>query len=313
MIRNPRPLALAILGLVGACDNGPESQARPIVLGPATIVQVGSHPIDEQQVAAVASARGLSPQAAVEALTRDALFAEAFRMDHSERAQFLTRTALARQQMEAFLAEAIAAGPPSEEELQEHTARNWWHMDRPAMTRVTHAIVLSSLEKASDAERARAERVSQRLAGVIKEAKNLDDFRRLAEAFPAAGFEIKVEDLDPVAADGRVVNPKAPPPPGMRPQTYAPAFAEAASKLSTVGEHSPVVATEFGYHILRCTELLPALRVPENERRKLLREEIIDQRAAKLQDEVLATVRKSTTIEVELSAASVTEGLQAPP
>ena len=129
----------------------------------------------------------------------------------------------------------------------------------------------------------------------------------------AGAVEVRVENLPPVGRDHRSVDPEAPPPPGSRAGEYVGDYVEAAFAIPRVGEKSPVVKTEFGYHVILATQLYPEKRVPLEERRSMLEPEIVVKRAAELRDAVLAAARGAAPVEVERAAADLMQKVRVVP
>ena len=174
------------------------------------------------------------------------------------------------------------------------------------------ARTVQALLKASTVEqRQQALETAQALHRELSLSVSVDDFIERAQRFDAGGFSVKVEVLDAVAADGRTANPEKPPRPGARVGFYKRRFAEAAVALTESGAISPLVQTEYGYHTLILRDRLPEQRIPVQDRTARLKSEILDTRAKRLQQDLLAALRQSTPIEIERSAVSAMGLLQA--
>ena len=78
--------------------------------------------------------------------------------------------------------------------------------------------------------------------GALRRKRPRLDFRALASGVPkATGLDLRVEDLDPVAADGRAVDPSAQEP---HPGRYSLAFAASVFAVTDVTRPSGVVRTD---------------------------------------------------------------------
>jgi hypothetical protein len=260
--------------------------------------------IDAASIDAVCAATGLSREAAVAALVEDVLLAEHLRASDGMRARELTRVALARSLLGELQREALAQGPPTDAEIHELSQRRWWELARPPMMRVIHAVVLS--EGVNPA----AEALARRIASAVAAAPNARAFRSAAQAVPADGFTVKVEELPPVTADGRSVDPEHPPPNGPPPSQFDLDFARAAAGLNGVGSKSPVVRSKFGYHVLQLTGSIPALEPSVEERRTMLHDEILVSRARAFEQRVLEKQRSLLAPQIERAALELTGQLE---
>lgn len=295
---------IAALLLIGGCSKRPTAPTVTAKLDEAIAGRVGGQVIDLQTVERIAAAQHVSPKVALDLAVEDALLAE-----HAKGAAppyapttHLERLALARSVMEQIETEARSKGEPTAEELKQVIDGWWWELDRPELFRVTHAVVLPGKEATPEIqERARA--LAERIHAAVLGAKP-NEFSKRVEAVEAGDLKVKVESLSPVASDGRAVDLKYPPKRGGSTSRYNAAFAAAATSLREIGEISPVVQTPFGYHVMMLTERVPAQHAAQSE----LDREVFDQRASKIQSDLLSSLRTSSNIAV-LDQASALTGL----
>ena len=104
-----------------------------------------------------------------------------------------------------------------------------------------------------------------------------------------AGFEVVVEALPPVTADGRIAQPAG----GL----FDAAFAHGASELARRGELSEPVSSAFGVHVILLLERIPGHLVPEEERRALVHDEVIAARAQTAERKLLEALRPAVSID----------------
>ena len=292
--------ALVVLG----CTQGDSSAVGPqsaATLSDGVVAVVGDQQIATATVERIVRAQSVSPESARDAAVRDALWAAAARANLSGFGIVASaeRSILARALLEQFKQQAWAK-PVTDAEVQEMTARRWADLDRPASARTTHAV--ARVEKPADDGPART--VAERIAREVADITDPDEFIKRAKAVPAGAVKVVAERLPPVTADGRVVQLNAPP--GAPTSTFDPAYARAANALQAVGDKSPVTKTEFGYHVILLEERLEAHRVPPQRRRQLLTDEIMDNRARRLEEQVLEQARSSHPVEVRRSVADLT-------
>jgi len=207
----------------------------------------------------------------------------------------LARAAAARALLEGMKTDAIARGAPSDAEVAELTEQRWVELDRPESARTTHAVAL--VDKPDDDARARG--VAERIYAAVRDLHDPAAFMRVAKAVAHEGIEIRAERLPAVTRDGRAFDPDKP---GAGANSrFDPDFAKAATALAA-GEVSAPVKSAFGYHVILCEARLPELRVPLEERRTLLHDEVIKARAERAKQELLA--RLATTTPIQVSRAS---------
>lgn len=276
--RVPPRLALALA--VAACSGGESAPPEP----PPDVA--GEVRVAPSALDTIARVRGISPEQALALGGEDALLAQRLAEADPKRASWLERVVLARQLLAAFKDEAKAGGPPTDAEVQAITEARFWELDRPRMVQVVHAVVLSSEE---DPE---ARALAERIGSATSQVNGATEFLAAARAVEAGRFSVKAESLPPVAADGRAVDPASPPPAGPAVQHFDGDFTAAAQRLTRPGEQSPVIRTPFGYHVLHLVKVIEPHQPSLDERRALLHDEIMSQRATALAAALLEQQRR---------------------
>lgn len=276
--------------------------------------RVGAALVHADQVARIAAAQGVSPAEARDLAIRDALFAEEARargLDADRRVELAEAAMLARFLVRDIAAAAEARGPVTDAELDAVTARHWTQLDCPEAARTVHAVVMLEKDAPPDA-RAAASALAEAIRGAVAEVADtaagtepqrdprgpedpaVTAFRRAATAVPKGDRDVRVEALPSVVADGRVVSEG-----GGR---FDEAFARAALKLERRGDVSPVIETRFGFHVLLLLERIPAQTYPREERRAMVREEVMSTRARVEKDRLLGRLRPSVVIQPDADA-----------
>jgi parvulin-like peptidyl-prolyl cis-trans isomerase-like protein len=254
--------------------------------------------IQQTVLDAIARARGVSAEQALELGSEDALLAQHLSERDPKVGRWIQRVVLARQLLGALVEEAKAGGPPTDAEVQSISEARFWELDRPRMVQVAHAVVMSSDENI--VARSLAERIAAATAG----AATSESFQAAARAVPAGNLTVRVEALPPVALDGRAVDPAKPPPAGPPVQQFDLDFVAAAQRLERPGQQSPVVRSAFGYHVIYLIASIEPKRPALDERRALLHDEIMSQRANALSAALLQKARSELAPEQERSALS---------
>lgn len=307
-------VSLFVSALAGCSGGGAPSGPPPARsdLAEGVVARVGTEVVTANGVARIASAQGIDVASARDLAIRDALLAnEARSSGVADRPDVQKRidAVLARRLLRQLLQEADRMGPTTDGELTEVMKRRWLELDRPEGFRTVHAVVRFA-EGADAATKGRAEAVAQAIAQALAPvaesarktpspppeqlASGVKDpivaaFRGAVDGVSRDGFEVVVEDLPPVTPDGRVLV--------MNGGAVEESFAKAASLLAQRGDTSPLVATTYGVHVLLLLERTPASIVPAEERRKLVRDEVLWSRAAALRSRLLEGLRRDVLVE----------------
>jgi peptidyl-prolyl cis-trans isomerase C len=298
---------ICICAVLTACstkgDSRPSPHAASGALPAGVVATIGSLEVRQESVLSTAAARQIPPERAADGEVRDALFAAGaieggYEAVPEVRAALRGRLARARL---ATLQQEAAVSTPTDAEVEEATQRHFVDLDRPEGFRVIHAVVIVP-EKTDAAGRAKAKSVADRIAERVAAAHDSDEFKTRAESVEdRAGFEVRVESLKPVAVDGRVVDLETRSSEGR----YSELFSRAAARLAQPGQKSGVVTTEFGFHVMMLLEKTAPYSVPLEERRRMLREEIVTERAKKMKKELLEQLRSTSRPAIERSAEAL--------
>jgi peptidyl-prolyl cis-trans isomerase C len=247
---------------------------------------------------------------------RDALLENAARtsgLASAPSVSFPVDAVLARKTLHELASAAEAAGQVTDDEVNRVTALHWQELDRPESWRTVHALVRVDEKAAAEKRKAAAELaetvrrallpVGQTVqASAVPEprpgATPTDDpavvaFTSAVAAVPPGSWKVVSEPLPPVTADGRVVGSEG---------AFDPTFARAAAELARRGDLSPPITTPFGVHIIMLLERVPSQVVPLAERRKLVRDEVITERARAAQTALLAPLRTGVVFEPGVDA-----------
>lgn len=286
---------LLFIAALASCspDLTPTNKAAAGAIPEGAVALVAGQPIAASLVAALATQRSTSARGALDELADDARFAAAAEqrglgVHPSQR--LAQQAVLVRALLHSI--EAETRSPITADELARTRTEHWTVFDRPESVRVIHAVAIASED--DPALRKRAAEVARAVAEAVKGAENEADFKRLAEAVPHEGVDLRVESLQPVARDGRLVTEEG--------GAFDERFTEAAFLLHQPKEHSPVTETRFGYHVMLLLERQPAYHMPDDELRATAGAEIFARRATAQRDKLLQSLRASAQIATERSA-----------
>ncbi len=306
MSRRERLLCGALV-LAAACSAGVDRHPVPrhAQLPAGIAARVGSDDVALETVQRIAAAQAVSADAARDRAVTDALFAAGARSAYEGRGvvPVLERAAWARALLEGLKSDALARGPATDAEVAELTAVRWRELDRPESVRTTHAVAL--VEKAADEAEARA--VAEHIREAVSGVADPEEFMRLAKAVPHDRVQVRAERLPAVTADGRVYDPDRPAADSS--ESFDPDFAKAAYALKA-GQISELVRSRFGYHVVLCEARVPEQRVPLEQRRELLHDDVMKGRAERAKQDLLKRLSLLQPIQVERAADDLTSRAQ---
>lgn len=280
--------------------------ARHLNLPAGLAARVGSEAIATATVRRVADAQRLAPAAALERAVNDARYAAGarFAFDGGSVVPVLERAAWSRALLEVFRADAAARGPATDAEVAALTALRWQDFDRPETVRTTHAV--ARVEKPEQDAAARA--LALRIFDAVQGTTDPDEFIRRAQAVPHPDLDVRAERLPPITRDGRVYLAGAVSAQASNQRMDAD-FSAGAYSLPA-GKISEPVKSVFGYHVILCEERLPELRVPLEQRRRLMADEVAKGRAERAKQELLERLSRATPIAVARSAEDLTASVR---
>jgi len=290
--------------------SGPADSAAPaaerVHLPAGVAAKVGTDEIALSTVVGIARTQSLALPVARELAARDAVLAAGARSAFAGGPIVATveRGAWARALLETFRSDAAARGPASDAEVTELTALRWQDVDRPETVQTTHAVAIVARPEQDASGRAIAQHLYEAVRGITEP----QEFIRLAQAVPHEGLEVRAERLPALTRDGRAYYPEGAPP-ELANQRFDGNFAEAAHRLA-IGQISEPAKSIFGYHVILCEARFPEKRVPLDERRTLLADEVQKQRAERLKQELLGRLSSSTPIAITRSVEDLTAHVQ---
>ncbi len=304
------PWALCpLLGLL-ACSSGggrPPPTATSSALAQGVAASAGGEQVSTATVARVAARQGIEPRAAVGLALSDALLAQGARAALARAStRSIERAAAGRSLLEQLRRDATAAGPPSEAELSEIVRERWTELARSDAVRTTHALVVNDKPERDAAAHALATKLSL----ALQSATSGDELIRLAQAFPAEGFQIIAQALPFVTLEGRTFQRRDP---GLVASKggFDLDFARAANALERPGQQSPVVKSAFGYHVIRLEERLPGVNVGQPELLALLGPEVLTRRAARARTDLLGKLHQASVVQLDRAVDELTAQIEA--
>jgi hypothetical protein len=268
-------------------------------------------------VARIAERRGVTPEAALEDASYDALLAAAARDRLDSRSVHASESRILAQAMLRQLWLELRDAPVTDAELAEATEVRWTRWDRPLGRRTIHFVV-----EATDADdtgkharaRALAEKLREAIVAVANRAehepapvRNDDEmftigtgpkdiieepFLEAVKAVDAGGLSVIAQVLHPITADGRPIDHEQP----LAVTYYDAEFARQTAALDERGAITPVFRSYAGYHAAVLLDITPERRASRRERIDALRDAIVMVRAKRAKRVLLERLRLGTEV-----------------
>lgn len=278
-----RPTVPGLAFVLAACGGSPPPAAGP--LPQAIVARCGEEQVSAKSLAAAAVARRASPREVLPVLLQDACLAAGARRrglpDQTQRA-VEERAVLSRAVLESLRQSPGVTAPITDADLASVREARWFELDHDVAVKVVHAVVTFPEKGPRDLEstRKRAEVIRTAVLGATDEAS----FRARATAAAAGDPSVKIETLEPVLRDGRILGPSD--------ERYEVGFSAAANDLGAPGNQSGLVESSFGVHVLQALSVVPAVHLETERLRGLVAREIRSKRARADLDGLLAGLRR---------------------
>lgn len=257
-------------------------------VGGTVVSTVEGFPIHVAEVERLARRSGLTPGDALRRLQDEILlYVEASSRGFAVESATDQR-AVARAMVQALLdLEVEDRVPPSvvsEAEVDAELRAQASRFDVPERRRASHLLVKRP-DGADDVQSERAAAVAERLLADARSAEADEAarewFARVRGASAVDGFELVVEDLEPAARDGTFVAP----------------FESALFSLDATGWIPRVVETEFGWHVVRVTEISPRRVTSPAEARQIVHGELLARRRSTRLEELIRGLERAARIQ----------------
>lgn len=169
----------------------------------------------------------------------------------------------------------------SEADVKKFYDENPSRFEEPEMVRASH-ILLSTRDPATGVDFPDDKKQAQRklMEDILKRARNGEDFAKLAREYS--------EDPGSKDKGGEYTFPRG---------QMVPAFEAAAFSLNT-NQISDIITTQFGYHIIKLSEKIPAHKVELAKVAENLKEGLKQQEIQKQLKDYVAQLRKEANVEI---------------
>jgi peptidyl-prolyl cis-trans isomerase C len=197
----------------------------------------------------------------------------------------MTQETLRARMLELATAEAVLERELkvtiSDEEVKKFYDENPSLFEQPEMVRASH-ILLSTRDEATRTELSDDKKAAKRklMEDLLKRARAGEDFAKLAKEYS--------EDPGSKENGGEYKFPKG---------QMVPEFEAAAWALNT-NQVSDIVTTQFGYHIIKLSEKIPAKKVELEKVSADLRERLKQRAMGKLMPDYVAKLKKDAGVEI---------------
>jgi parvulin-like peptidyl-prolyl isomerase len=157
------------------------------------------------------------------------------------------------------------------------------HFEEPEMVRVSHILLMTSDPKTSEPlpEDKKAAKHKQ-MEDLLKRARAGEDFAKLADQYSE----------DPGVKDnhGEYKFSKS--------DRFVQEFKDAAFGLAKVGDVSDIITSQFGYHIIKLSEKIPAKKVDLSEVKDPIKDHLLQEKIQKAAPEYVAKLVKNADLQI---------------
>jgi parvulin-like peptidyl-prolyl isomerase len=242
--------------------------------------RVNGSAIGVVEVEQLATNGELAPSAALRRLVAERLLAQEAR-SRGYAVSARTGEATRKAQVQALLEQAVENVAPSDDELEAAYKAQRARFEKPEQRQATHLLALLPARASADAERAARAFISQTLVA-LRAAPDADVAAVLesAKSHQSSLFQVKLERLPAAPREGK----------------FVPEFAEALFSLTEPGIVAEPVRTEFGYHAIWVTDIIPAFTELRSVAFETLRAELTKHKQKQRLDALLDELRARTAV-----------------
>ena len=279
-----RAMLFVMCGCAFACGeqvagflHGHESSEVVEVSGDV-VSRINGSAIGVTEVERLAQVGRLPPTAALERLEAERLLAqEARERGYARRShtELVGREALVQELLE----NVVEPVEVSQQELESAYTSQRSRFTQPEKRRATHVLAQLAPTAGADAQ-ATAEAFIRQTIRALQGTKDRQATLAMAKSETSPSFSVQVQDLPLAADDG----------------TFVPEFTRALFSLDAPGVVPEPVHTEFGYHAILLTEIVPAFDQPQSVAFETLRQEIVTRKRTQQLQALLTDLRKSTRV-----------------
>jgi parvulin-like peptidyl-prolyl isomerase len=157
------------------------------------------------------------------------------------------------------------------------------HFEEPEMVRVSHILLMTSDPKTSEplSDAAKTAKHKQ-MEDLLKKARAGEDFAKLADQYS--------EDPGVKENHGEYKFSKS--------DRFVQEFKDAAFALAKVGDVSDIITSQFGYHIIKLTEKIPAKKVDLSEVKDPIKEHLMQEKIQKVAPDYIAKLVKNADLQI---------------
>jgi parvulin-like peptidyl-prolyl isomerase len=284
--------AVACSEQVGSFLRGHESD-EVVDISADVVSRINGSAIGIAEVERLAHVGDMQPDAALQRLQAERLLGQEAR-DRGYADRSRTREVAREAEVQAFLANVVEPVDISTEELEAAYAAHKDRFSQPEKRRGTHVLAQLAPNAGPDAIKAAEAFIVQTIRALRDDDSN-DSAAALEQvrAQSSSLFKVVVQELPLAAREG----------------SYVPEFSSALFSIKAPGIVPEPVHTEFGYHAILVSEIVPALEEPRSVAYETLRGELATSKRTQRLQELLHDLRASTRVSFSADAQKILAAL----